>query len=357
VFNYNHYVPVLKSKEAELFALGEVTLARKTNMTPLLEIQVMDDAGLKRTLKKVEKNWNANLPIFIDVDDTFLLNEPQRATDALIQLVNYLTQKGFHPIPVTGLGRNPTYQQAVINLVKTIKEVCVRLVNSDLGNSISLNSGLQTLISSMGLKYGQADLIIDFSAFLPSQIGTIASATINTINSIPLINNWRTLTIAGTAFPSSLSRFTPVTPGLTPRSEWLLWSTVVQLPKLRRVPSFGDYTMVHPDMPLLDFSRIPIAAKIKYTTTSDWLILRWHQTRQHNWDKFYDLCDLLVVDPNYSGPNYCWGDEQISFCAARTTTSGNPAKWVKIGINHHLSFVADQVSSYALPSNSGTQVP
>ncbi len=350
MFDYKHYVPILKGKQSEFLALEQVSSTRKAHITPLIEIQELEgELSLDRLSRRIRKSWNSEVPIFIDVDNNFLVNSPRNANSALDYIINDTRKRGYRTIPVTGLDRDVTYQQNINLLVRKIGEVCIRLKNSDIGNISKMIENLNELVKLLGLEYKQIDIIIDIGSFLHYQMGTFTNAVINTINNLPSLNNWRTLTVIGTSFPYSLSRFRPVTPCFTPRSEYALWQNLLTIQTIKRLPSFGDYTVVHPVMPEIDFQLVPIDAKIKYATESDWLILRWHHGRQYSWDRFYDLCDILVRHPAYSGPNFCWADNKLSLCALRNTSSGNPAMWVRIGINRHLSFVADQVANYALP--------
>ncbi len=214
------YIPILKAKESELLALRNISPARQTQMIPLIEIQDIEkDEQLSRLNRRIMRSWNLTLPIFVDVDSNFLINSPLNATNALTNIISETREKGYHTIPVTGVNRGEDYQQAIRILIQELNEVCIRLKNLDIGNTTQMINNVTELVKSLGLKHENLDIVIDFGAFLPSQIGTFVNAATNTINGLPLLEGWRSITIAGTSFPDSLSSFRPVTPGLTLESD------------------------------------------------------------------------------------------------------------------------------------------
>jgi hypothetical protein len=66
----DHYVPILKSKAAELNALSHLTPLEKTKVTPLIEIQpdqVSTQEKLENFAKKLVHSFSSTDPVFIDV--------------------------------------------------------------------------------------------------------------------------------------------------------------------------------------------------------------------------------------------------------------------------------------------------
>ncbi len=350
MFDYKHYVPILKGKQSECLALEQVDINTKSGMTPLIEIQSVSQSkmqNLSLMAKRIEKSWGIDKPLFIDVDREFLMRRTKDAITVLNYVLNNARNKGINFIPVTGLNRDASYQAAVLaNIQQDKNGLCIRLENKDVGNSTQLTNNLSQTLNNFSVPESEVDILLDLGTFTPLQGGVVLSGVATIINNLPHLPNWRTLTVAGTAFPKSLGAFPPVTASATPRSEWINWQAVITNPQVKRLPSFGDYTVVYPEMPEIDFQLVPIAAKIKYATDSDWLILRWRTGRRYGWDRFYDLCDILVNNPEYRGQGFSWGDQRIYSCANRTVSPGNPAMWVRISVNHHLTVVARQVSSY-----------
>src|SRR6185503_18493121 len=115
-------------------------------------------------------------------------------------------------------------------------------------------------------------------------------------------------------------------------------------------PSFGDYAISSPDLlDDVDPRMMKLSAAIRYTTDSDWLLIKAGLLRKKGFGQFHDLSKFLLGRPEYKGSSHCWGDEYISLCAVRTQQPGSLMIWRKVGTNHHLTLVQQQVASYALP--------
>jgi hypothetical protein len=66
----DHYVPILKSKAAELRALNHLTVMERSRVTPLLEIipgQVSTKKQLETLTKQLVDAWGLKDPLFIDL--------------------------------------------------------------------------------------------------------------------------------------------------------------------------------------------------------------------------------------------------------------------------------------------------
>jgi hypothetical protein len=88
-----------------------------------------------------------------------------------------------------------------------------------------------------------------------------------------------------------------------------------------------------------------MSASIRYTTPESWLIVKGRNVNQYGFEQYYDLCKQLIGRPEYVGPEFSWGDEFIWKCAQETAGTGNATTWRKVGVNHHLTLVARQLSN------------
>jgi len=343
MFNHKHYVPVLKAKQSELMALRRLDPQLKTHITPLLEIQP-DTTNLSRVIGQIEKGWDWEQPLFMDAGSDLLQHDPAAAAKALDEVLIALRLQGFHVIPVTGLKRSKAYQDIVENAMSKDKQgKCIRIGSDDWDDCDSI---LAKMLKDSKLSAPDTDIVLDLGAFSPDQVDILAAAALSKINSLSKLGKWRTLTITGTSFPPSLVNIPPQIPTPIPRSELVLWQKIVNDTKTARKPAFGDYTIVHPKFPDdIDWSKVKIEAKIKYATSGTWLILRWNNTKG-DWKKFYDVCNILSQQADYCGPDCCWGDMQVSLCSQHKISHGSPGTWVGIGINHHLTLVANQIASF-----------
>jgi hypothetical protein len=88
-----------------------------------------------------------------------------------------------------------------------------------------------------------------------------------------------------------------------------------------------------------------MSASIRYTTDSDWLVVKGRNVRQYGFEQYFDLCRALVERPEYYGPAFSWGDEYIGRCAAREVGPGNATTWRKVGTNHHITVVTRAIAN------------
>ena len=88
-----------------------------------------------------------------------------------------------------------------------------------------------------------------------------------------------------------------------------------------------------------------MGVKIKYTHDSDWILVKGHKIKAGESAQSYKLCQTLVGLPQYRGTGHCWGDSYIHNCAMGTDGPGSQTTWIKVGVNHHITYVVNQLSS------------
>ena len=75
------------------------------------------------------------------------------------------------------------------------------------------------------------------------------------------------------------------------------------------------------------------------------MIIKKRGVRHTGFEQFRDLCRALINTDEYSGADFSWGDKYINLCAAGAVDAGNATTWRRVGMNHHLTLVVDQISS------------
>jgi hypothetical protein len=356
-------VPILKGKEGEYGALAELSSQTKGKMTPLIEIPPIAwdfeagapektiDKHLEKVCDKIEKCLQADKRLFLDhlwIPESEIMSDGRHPLTYIFDKAR-IKKQTF--IPVTGIRRDSNYQAAVKNIAAVDKRgVCVRLENEDFEEVWELDTKLVDLIKFLETDPASTDLILDFKEIPESQTSTVAIAARSIISAIPSINDWRSLTFAGTGFPSNLSDIAASSIGSIFRSEWSVWETLAKhRAKLPRLPTFGDYAINHTDpfeILELDPRLIRMSASLRYTTDKEWLIVKGRNTKDHGREQYHSLCQLMIKRPEYKGTGFSWGDDYINGCAGRSTNPGNPTIWRKVGTNHHLTFVTEQIASY-----------
>jgi len=168
-FEPQHYVPILRWKEAERGALSQLDTHDLTHITPLIELipenfvqnekRLPNEAAMYWVAGQLTQCWDER-PIYMD-----LLNLPPalipQSGKCLTLLAGYVGFSRFSLIPVTGLHRESSYNIAVRDVVETMNQgACLRLTLEDL-RSATLDQSVSDLISLLSLKHKEMDLLVD----------------------------------------------------------------------------------------------------------------------------------------------------------------------------------------------------
>lgn len=346
MFEHRHYVPVLKGKRAEFPALQHLKSTK--GVTPLIE--AVPSAPAEFVPKKMSKAWPADTPYFIDL--VFFDDEEMEADEAnghaLSKCFAEVVKKKQHAIPVTGIARSPAYQMALRD-VASAHGYAIRLVPDDFEDEEEVAEAIDSLVKLVGVKRSEIDLIVDANTVAGDGASTIRQKHSANLEMVPTIDKWRTVTVVAGAFPKGLAPLTRDAWNTVARGDWHGWRRLVT-GKLRprRLPAFGDYAIAHPDLP--PTGRATILAQLRYSTEDSFLVWKGNNVFKHakKFKQFFDICADLIDRPEYRGADFSDGDQQISETAANRDSPGNAETWRRIGTNHHIETVMDQISN--LPS-------
>jgi hypothetical protein len=353
------YVPLLKGKTGEFDAIREMPLSKKATFTPLLDIPQMAvesseeppsslDDYLERKVSRLAKAWDCeDRPVLVDLFDTDPSARTNGGKHPLSRLFELLRDTAVQAIPTTGLDRDPAYQDAIREIVGIDKRgACVRLLRDDLSSGFALSGTLSELLRNLNLQRDQTDLLLDFRKIDADEADDVAATAAKTINSVAGVTDWRSLIFSASSMPQSLGADVGSgTVGEIERIEYRVWAGLVAR-RLKRAPIFGDYGIVHPELTYIDRKMVNASATIKYTLSKHWLIVRGRSLRQspEGFNQFYRLSRTLAKMKDFMGASYSWGDEEIQKRANQKGTTGNLTTWISVATNHHLTFVASQVS-------------
>jgi hypothetical protein len=363
-FDYKHYIPILRSKRAEWHALSHLreNSANIEHLTPLIEIVPTafvrkSDSGpidlpisevVAKTVGYVLKCWRQS-PIFVDCWhlDSTKINQ----ADTLRELGEQSQREGLSIIPVTGLSRNKSYQTVAAQLSSiNNRGACIRLIRQDLLIP-NLSEKIDSILSELNLRPEQTDVLLDFQKIEQSTDLNYSRVC----ESFPYLLDWRSLTIASGAFPKDLSELERNRQHELKRLDWSTWQEQVSTgSRLKRRPSFSDYTIQHPI-----YSEPPerpnFSASIRYTAKNHWVIMRgeglFHKGSPGaiQWPA---NAQLLVERPEFCGKDFSYGDAYIFAESLELgkppsvkVKSGNAETWISAGINHHVAFVLHQIAS------------
>lgn len=370
--DFGIYVPILKAKDGEFGALACMDPTLKPLFTPLIdvppvpyvlrEVVLEDGTKTQRMVRitvdehvcllgaKLKAAWGTDSPLWLDLGSDPGSEPLANGQPAIDFVLTDARKRGVQVIPVTDLRRDAAYQAAVQAAVRLDgRGVCIRLSQEDMASGNALGKSLDSLLEYLGVPASETDLVLDFRDIIPGQAATIALAAKAVINTLPRLQEWRTLTFAASAFPANLSDYGPDSINLRERTEWLVWNKLrEQQEKLGRLPTFGDYGVQHPDFAeTIDPRILQMSANIRYTSTNTWVIVKGKSVKRHGGKQYNDLCRRLVQRPEFCGRGYSWGDTYIAdwHTPERQKKPGNATTWRQVGTSHHLTFVLRQLSN------------
>lgn len=353
-----HYVPILKSRAGEFTALERLSDKTKKRILPLIEVTDIPwdfksnqkaktlNQHVDKFADKLVKSWGIDYAILVDLPASLLDGKVSSGDHLLKHLCDEGRTKGLKIVPVTGLARGSAYNAELKAACVTDKNgASIRLEPSDLANP-SLKAALDTLLEEVGVKASEVDLILDFKEILPSQENTVLLALQQASSTLPRIKEWRSITFAASSFPKDLSGVGPNQMERIPRTEWKIWKAMKgDKARFATMFGFGDYAISHPVMNEVDPRIIRMSANIRYTLDDEWLVLKGKSVRSTGYGQYSDpLSTQLAKMKEYKGASYSAGDQYIEDCAKKKVTSGNMTTWRFVGVNHHVTLAADQLS-------------
>lgn len=355
----NRYVPVLKWKQGEQKALEALPVPMKQSMTPLIEVPPIDwdyendcpkktiDEHISKIGETLTTSWSLSDPLFIDlcyIDSTERLQGGQHPLNHILQEGR---SRGLNLIPVTDPRRDENYQDEVKAANQQDQNgICIRLKEADFGN---LQNSINSVLSNLNVTPEEVDLIIDYEyASTENQTRTLYFLT-GILSSIPFIQEWRSLTLCGTSFPSNLSSVNANSIDIIDRGEWLIWKQIIRTVPLERSLFFGDYGISNPEPFEADPRFINMSANIRYTADDKYIIFKGRMVKRYGGGQYHQLAQQVVTHPEYYGAGFSAGDNYINDVSVNNDGPGNATSWRKAGTNHHLTLVINELSSLTLP--------
>ncbi|WP_223644412.1 beta family protein [Corallococcus sp. EGB] len=361
-FGSSHYVPILKGKKGEFDALKNLFPNDLALLTPVIEVPAVDwdwDNDVPRKPESVHvatvvdnifKSWGGQRPLYVDVS-TAALTTPlvgdAQARDPYSFFFDAARNKGLLAIPVVALSPDATTLAAVKSAVaKDNLGVMVR-VGIDQIRSPTLYASLTSIPQLLGIPVTQIDLLLDLEEVPETAVMGLTMGLPQWIAGLPHLASWRTLSLAGSGFPKTLAGLMSGQLMTTPRSEWVLWTGIVQhlLAMKTRVPTFSDYGITFHDSPEVDPRVMRPSQNIRYTISNEWLVIKGLVLRTGVGMPPHQLCQAVRSHTAFCGPAFSHGDNHIDRCAQQLTGPGNLTTWREMGTNHHLTFVVRQIAS------------
>lgn len=341
----NIYVPILKWKRGEQFALLNLKDSDKAKMTPMFS--VVSETEPKPFIDKILRFWGNKYPIYVGFHQNVFDDTSIKTEDLMLSTLKLSIANKIKVIPAVCSNNTREYFEMIKSNLKLLTNgMVIHIKPTDYKTYDTL---IDEIINNTGISKRDTDLIIDLyrinASFDMDLYYNIVSGIINNLSG----EGYRRIIFSASSFPDSLAGTKQNSISEIPRIEWNIWRRLKKEVNI----DFGDYASDDPlDISLSDGATI--IPTVRYTKENQWYIIRgsYNPSSPRDYQQFHKLCKMLVSRRDiYCGKTHCWGDEKIHECAANTCVGvgcnhGNLETWVKIGINHHLTFTMNQVSTY-----------
>ena len=360
MFGHKQYIPCLRWKQGEYQAVLRLSDTAKKTITPLIEIPERGwdfekgmqaktiDEHLAPFAKRVRDKWGKST-CFVDMN--LIFENGSERMDKEIHPVTFifdnLREMKCLAIPVIRLDMDKNYRQEIKKILTQDKlGICLRITIEQTAKS-SFKSRLDSLLSELRIIPSESNFVLDLVTpnFVP--LDGFAKVIQILIGRLPYLKDWRTFSIIGTSFPETMGG---IKQGLqvVPRYEWQLYKKLVAalMKANRRLPSFGDYAISHPNILKMDMRKVKPSAAIRYTIDDSWCIVKGKNVKDYGLTQFHELSQIVVNSRYYLDPNLSYGDEYIKNCADKNVSSGNLTTWRQVGTNHHIEKARYDIANF-----------
>ncbi|MBU4347695.1 beta family protein [Candidatus Parcubacteria bacterium] len=364
-----HYIPILKWKRAEQGALSEIKEKNKKHITPLIQFvmpkpkqpkegehEKTDNEQYTEVLSSFKDKiscipdeilscWGKDA-MFIDFS---LIYTSALKIESYEKVITNGEKLGLQLIPVLNLSDDYNLIKIVSSLADKYKRgLCLRLVCSDFTDMADLQNRINKIKTSSLLE-DKIDLLVDIKEIESGdgKFNKYIKLSQNFLN----VKLWRSFVFASGAFPQDLSMCKIDEENLIPRLDWKQWLSFLNNKKLRRQPSFADYTIQYP-IYLEATQFFHPTTSIKYTLEDDWNIMKG---KKQKYELYLAHANVLLKNDDYFfGEDFSFGDKFIAekgrhfekYIKNPTIKgTGNTEQWIKAHINHHMECTANQIAN------------
>lgn len=350
-FGPNRYVPVLKIKRGEKAALDDLGTKHPGDFTPLLEVVSRKPdktlaAHLDTSFDKLAKSVAKLTPCFLDTRELAVDGE-----SASYDAFKRACVEGIQFIPVVGITRRVGNTSA---FQYSDSGVALRVTREEM-EAGTLAHDIQGFLQANKLDESTVDLIMDMgdvSQMISAGVSLLADAF---LLEVPNHAKWRTFTLSGCAFPSSMGRVGKHAHLSVERSEWVAWKGLhCQRANLSRLPSFGDCAIQHPKgVEDFDPRTMAASASARYATGDHWLLVKGESTKvKKSSIQFPKIAKSIVTNQHgnhYKGAQHCTGCNMINDAANGVPKLGSPEVWRRIGTIHHITAALTDLNALHWP--------
>lgn len=356
------YMPILKWKQAEVGALRDLNPEERKKMAPLIQLVpkytrvsvkplLFEPISKKEVLNNALANIQKYLSDFKIYLDSSLLYDSERI-EVFEATNNSSTLFGTNIIPVLDLSdvKTGSYSEGAMSLINK-QGICLRVykeeVNDEFWRTINL------LLSRLRIDREKVDLLLDYRVTSSIQSNSFLSSLKKTKNT----QDWRLFYFASGAFPENLTQCTIGTNELL-REDWKLWKDITDNINGFRRPIYSDYTIQYP-IYSAPVNNPNTSYSVRYATPEKWVVMRGQARNAKNsmGIKQYYAHAVMLKNLGICNEACCKGDTYILKVAQNPNGEGNNPKWLRVGINHHISTTLKQLADEPFQQVTSSQSP
>lgn len=353
------YAPILRPKQGELDAWTKLSDRARNVTVPVFDIHKPDFDYEKKLHKKslfdhldklienIGKKIGVDAPLFLDLAPV-VIDLSKLKKHPLEHLFDASKAIKLNAYAVARIEHMADTRAALAKINMASNGVSAARIRVTQLYDPTVQSVIDTLVRECAIKPNHSMLLIDLDHFDDSKAVLNAQVAETYLRGIKNIKDWAAVVIAGTSFPQDLSGVNRSSIDFIKRAQWELWHTLWnKRSSIPQMPAFGDYGISHPELVEVDPRVMVQTAAIRYTTENHWMIVKGvAATGKHGkgFNQTETLCGALVKRPEFCGRGFSYGDSYIDDRAKGKVSKGNATTWRKIGTNHHIEFVVDQLA-------------
>ena len=355
------YVPALRWRQAEYQALFGLESNVKDRVVPLITIPEIEyDFERQKPKSTVQdfvqpfvgrymKQWGFR-PAWIALDEAIARGRMDGDVHVFDHVFDGLPRGRTRAVPAVGIHVDPATLAAAARAVQGggAGGAGVIVGLEDLPER-TVRASVAAVCDGLGLTASAIDLVIDMGAppnYEPHD--EFAGALVHWMGGLGSLDSFRNLVVVGTAIPRSFKTIAKGNDEI-PRDDWLFYRALLDgLPEGLRRPTYGDYTIVHPDFEARDPRKMKPVAKLVYTKAESWATRKGGPFRG-NGRQMRGHCNCVLRDPHfeYRGGLYSEGDRYIMGCAGGIESTSTLGRWKRVGISHHVTTVVEGLAKLA----------
>lgn len=331
------YVPILKCKKGEQNALRNLSESIKDAITPLLEIPFSSAITKKPILETIDSFWDGRKFFFYFLPEWY--NEYENLKEFISNNI----------LPVCS--RDSAIPTIDLSLIESIDDwteiskngIAFRIRNNEFGD---IENILNPLFENTDLERSKTDLILDLQHISAENSFAKESMLKAVFTDLDSAADFRSIIISNVSYPKQLPPMEVKKIYRFKRLETEVYALSLKLSKRFK------FNYIYSDYGPTDVDQIPFVVgmspnfKIRYTTFDDYLYIKGLAIKKGGLDidKVCSLARLLTESSDFSGANYSWGDCSIfNLAQNKSTHSGNLTTWVSYAMNHHITFIVNQI--------------